>query len=121
MGFIEDSVVKAKDAFDVAAKKTGDIISVQKLKVNVAMINSQISKNYEALGRLVYDAKKTGETCDEACDTLIEDINLKYDELADLEVKIAITKGKSFCPSCLSENEITAMFCNKCGEKLIRE
>ncbi|OJU15402.1 MAG: hypothetical protein BGN88_07785, partial [Clostridiales bacterium 43-6] len=113
--------VKAKDVFDVAAKKTGAMISIQKLRVNVAKLNSQISKSYEALGRLVYDSKKSEENVDEAVAALIAEIEQKYEEIADIEVKIAITKGKAFCPSCLTENDNAATFCSKCGEKLNKE
>ena len=46
MGMVEDTVVKAKEAFDVAAKKTNEVIALQKLKVSASAVNSQMTKAY---------------------------------------------------------------------------
>ena len=51
MGFFEDAVVKAKEYYDVAAKKTGEVVSIQKLKFKASQVNSKLSKDF-FLGRI---------------------------------------------------------------------
>ena len=64
MGILDDVVVNAKSAAEAVGKKAGQLVDVSKLRINVAELNAEISKRYEALGEYVY------ETCRE---TLAED------------------------------------------------
>lgn len=121
MGFIEDSFVKAKEVIDIAGKKTGEMISLQKLKVNASSLQYQISHDYEALGRLCYEAKKNGEKNEDAIAELIEEMDERKAELAELERQIALAKGVVICPVCSTRNVITAAYCNKCGSKLSQD
>jgi ribosomal protein L40E len=118
MGVFEEFVVKAKDGFDVAAKKTGEIISVQKLRLSIASIKSEISKNYEAIGRLQYESVKNGVDNAEAIASLADSVEQKLAEIENIEGQIAECTNKKNCPVCGAKNENNAAFCNKCGEKL---
>lgn len=118
MGFIEETIVKAKEVFDVAGRKTSEAITVQKLKVNAASLESQIAKDYEALGRLVFAGSREGSRCDEAVEELMAEIDGKLIRLESLQAEIAHTRGNLICASCGSANNPGAVFCNKCGEKL---
>ncbi len=118
MGFFEDSIVKAKEVIDIAGKKTGEMISLQKLKVNASSLQYQISKDYEALGRLCYEARQNGEKNEDAISELIEEMDARKAELAELDRQIALAKGILICPACSARNAITAAYCNRCGIKL---
>lgn len=50
MGFFEDSYVTAKEAFDAVGKKGSELLETQKLKINIAKLNSQITKDLRNTG-----------------------------------------------------------------------
>lgn len=54
MGILDDVVINAKSAAEAVGKKAGQIVDVSKLRINVAELNAEISKRYEALGEYVY-------------------------------------------------------------------
>lgn len=118
MGIIEETFVKAKEVIDVAGKKTSEVIAVQKLKVNAASLQSQLAKDYEALGRLVYTSAREGTKHEEAAEELMAEIDGKRIRLKNIRAEIAHVRGDRLCPSCGAANAPVAVFCNKCGEKL---
>ena len=59
MGLLEDVVVNAKEAVNAVGKKAGQMVDISKLRLNAADLNNEISKRFEALGRVIYDSKKT--------------------------------------------------------------
>ena len=117
MGFFEDAVVKAKEYYDVAAKKTGEVVSVQKLKFKASQVNSQLSKDFETLGRFYYEnVKQPVEDADFS--DIISSIDSKFEELDQIENEINEQKKTQFCPNCGVKNSDAAVYCNNCGEKL---
>lgn len=121
MGILDDVVINAKSAAEAVSKKAGQIVDVSKLRINVAELNAEISKRYEALGEYVY------ENCREA---LAEDAEAvgKMAELDELSAqKDAVTKelvdkqNKVVCPTCGKQSPITAQYCSNCGTKLGEE
>ncbi len=54
MEFFENAVSKAKDVFDVACKKTGEVVNTGKLKLDIATIENKMAKDFEKLGRLYF-------------------------------------------------------------------
>ena len=55
MGILDDVVINAKTAAEVVGKKAGQIMDVSKLRINVAELNAELSKRFEALGNYVYE------------------------------------------------------------------
>ncbi|MBQ7129288.1 MAG: zinc ribbon domain-containing protein [Clostridia bacterium] len=118
MGLFEETVVKAKDAFDVAAKKTNEVISIQKLKISAARVESQISKDYEILGRMFFDEKANDEELSESYKTVIEGIKDSREELEAIKAQIDEQKRTKKCTKCGAKNSDTSKYCGECGEKL---
>ncbi len=118
MGFIEETIVKAKEVFDVAGRKTSEAITIQKLKVNAASLDAQIAKDYEALGRLVYAGSREKSENQEATEELMAEIDAKRLQLESLQAEIAHMKGNLICSGCGASNMPGAVFCSKCGKKL---
>lgn len=118
MGFLEDTIVKAKEVIDVAGKKTSEVITVQKLKVNAASLKHQIAKDYETLGRLWFDSQKANNSNGKSLEVLYKEIERKQQELKKLEMEIALTKNGKICGCCGHVNESDAHYCNKCGKEL---
>lgn len=118
MGLFEDTVVKAKDVFDVAAKKTNEVISLQKLKIKVSQTNSLLANDFEALGRIFYEKSKNSDEISSEYKELFESIDQKFRELESLEEEIDAQKKTKVCKGCGHKNPTEAEFCNKCGNKL---
>lgn len=121
MGLFENIVSNAKQAANVVGKKTGELVDTSKLKLQAVDLNNEIKRNYEALGRAVYEASKQGIDSTEEIDDIIIIINEKYDELDEVNEQLSKMSNKTFCTRCGEPNPKTAGFCSQCGEKLIHE
>ena len=117
MGFFEEAIVKVKEVYDVAAKKTSEVVSVQKLKLKATQVNSQLSKDFETLGRLYYENVKESDATPEYIE-LFDSIDSKFDELEQIENEINEQKKTKICSNCGAKNVETAAFCNNCGAEL---
>ena len=118
MGILDDVVINVKTAAEAVGKKAGQIVDVSKLRFNVAELNAEISKRYEALGEYVYencrealaeDAESVGKMAE--IDELVNQRNILTKELVDKQNKVV-------CPSCGKQSPITASYCSSCGAKL---
>lgn len=118
MGVFEDVVIKARSAADYAGKKTGEIVEVTKLKINVSEVEGRISKELLELGKKVYNAAKEQSDCTEYVGTKSESIDKLYVELETLNNKIAELRSEKKCAECGFANSQDANFCQKCGAKL---
>ena len=116
---LDNVVEKAKDIFSEAGRKTGDFVSIQKLRVSIADLNSKIRKLYTELGRLTYESSKNDTDNSNAIDTAIVKIEEMQDELESLKVRINDMRNKRTCPACGKANGDDAVFCSYCGEKLV--
>lgn len=121
MSIIEEVVVKTRAAFGAAGKKTGEIVELKKLQISAIEINNEIKKKFEALGKNVYDAKKTDSDTEELVRQNITTIDQLYARLALTKEKIYLLKNIVKCSNCSAANVNTAIYCNKCGSKLVTE
>lgn len=118
MGAFEDFLTKAKDGFDIAAKKTGEVITVQKLKLSIASINSDIDKKYESIGRLYADSVKNNTDNTDTINSLLAEIEEKLEEIEKIEKEISEATNKKACAVCGAKNGTDAAFCSRCGAEL---
>lgn len=108
----------AKDAVETAEKKTGEFIDVTKLKMDINRIEKELAATYEALGRLVYDAKKGSDDIGDLMDACVMQIDELSAELEKLQNKLAESRNVLRCPACGCLNDQDAAFCKCCGEKI---
>ncbi len=118
MGIFEDVLLNARSAVDTVGKKAGKVIDTSKLKIAAADLKAEISKKYEILGRVTFEAKTTGKDYSKSIDEIIEKIKELNEELNSVRETIETSKQKTKCPSCGNYNAKGSSFCNKCGEKL---
>ena len=119
MEFFENAVTKAKEAFDVARKKTGEMVSTGKQKFDIATIESKRAKNFEALGKLYYNIVKDSEIDNVEIKKLVKSIKAKTEKINSLREEINSVKNKSCCPKCGAMVDTLSIYCNICGEKLV--
>ena len=118
MDFFDDMLSKAKDAIDVASKKTGEVVNTQKQKFDIAALDSKRAKDFAVLGEIYYNKIKDGEASDENISELVLSIKEKSDKIDKLKAEINNAKNKRICPKCGAAIDQISNYCNACGEKL---
>lgn len=118
MGFFEDSVILAKEFIDATGKRGGELVEAQKIKMTIAKFRSQLSEDYQTLGRLAYDAAKNGTDVDEVHAAIVLAIDEKLEKVARLQEKLAGVKGMKVCTECGFQNPPAADYCCRCGNQL---
>lgn len=118
----DNVIVKAKEVFEIAYKKTGDVVASGKQKYDISVLENKLSKNYEALGRLTYKAIKNGRAVDlEATDALSGKIKARVARIEELKGEIMAVKNQKRCPVCGTAVDAEAVFCPACGANTEKE
>ena len=119
MDFFNKLTKKAKETYEGASKKTGEIAKEAKLKMKMNESKSEIKDLYQEIGKKVYEKHVLSEGMDIKVD--LEDECTKIDILsAEIETclnQIRELKDKKQCPKCFNEIDLDSKFCNHCGEK----
>ncbi len=119
MEFFNKLGKKASEAYDVTAKKTGELAREAKLRLKMNENKSDINDLYKEIGKKVYEKHVREENID--IKTELEEECTKIDVLAaDTEAclkSILELRKKKQCPKCHTELELDALYCSKCGEK----
>ncbi len=116
---VEEMFNRAKEFVDAAGRKAGDLTDMAKMKLKLSENERGIEATLTALGRVLYDSRRSGEAMPE--DTVAELIQ-QVDELeaANEELQAAMdnARGRRTCRECGNANPETAAYCNKCGKPL---
>lgn len=115
MDFLESAVSVAKDVLDVACKKTDEVLTSGKQKLNVATIENKLSKDYEKLGRFYYEMIADEDTENPEIEEIKTAIVKKQQKLELLKTSM-VSKRK--CPVCGLPVFKNSSFCDSCGAKL---
>ena len=97
MGLLEDVVVNAKEAVNAVGKKAGQMVDISKLRLNAADLNNEISKRFEALGRVIYDSKKTENDSADLVNECITAIDELYEQLDAVNDQISALRSRVIC------------------------
>ncbi len=119
MSILEDVLLNARSAVDSVGKKAGKVIDMSKLIMAAADIKAELSKKYEILGRVTFEAQTKGKDYSKSVAEIVEKISQLQAELASVNEMIANSKNRPKCTNCGSYNAKGAVFCNKCGAKLV--
>ena len=118
MSVFEDILVNAKTAVDTVSGKAVKVIDKSKLLLAAADIKAELSKKYHILGRVCYEANRTGKNYDKGIKELQDEIKELNDQLAAVNEMLENAKQKVKCPDCGIYNKRGSVYCNKCGKKL---
>ena len=58
MGVFEDILVKARGAVDALGEKAGQFVDVSKLNIKHAELKADLKKEFESLGKMIYNCEK---------------------------------------------------------------
>lgn len=118
MSIMEDVLFNAKTAVDSVGKKAGRVIDRSKLRLAALDIRSELSKKYRMLGKVCYEASRTGKNYDKGIKQLEDNITELNEQLEKINELLASSEKKIKCPECSTYNAKDAVFCSKCGVRL---
>lgn len=117
MDIIDNIGKKASDTCKNAAKQTGKLVEITKLKVGISKNKDAINDIYTEIGRKAYEeytkTQEIGELFKQDC---FEIDNLAK-QIEDSRMKILELNGSKQCKNCFAEVEKEFEFCPKCGNK----
>lgn len=118
MDFLENAVNKAKEAIDVVSKKTGEVVTTQKQKFDVASIESKRNKDFMELGQIYFQMIKNSDIENAEVKALVDAIVEKSEKIKAIKEQINSAKNKRICPKCSANFDEFSIYCSVCGEKL---
>ncbi len=113
MAIFDDVVVNAKSAASVVSKKAGEIFDLSKLRISLASLRSELSKQYQALGEAVYNNDPAEEI-----EAIKEEITSVKQNIDDIEKVLSNAKNTVTCPACGEKLTKNAKYCSTCGTAL---
>ena len=115
MTFFESISKKVTDTAKAAARKSGDIVEVTKLNLNIAAEEDKIKRKYMEIGKAVYETYANREEIPHSFKVLCEKVKEYEKNIEEMKTKILQLKGLKNCPSCGAELDEDFAFCPKCG------
>lgn len=116
MAIFDDVVVNAKSAAAVVSKKAGNLIDLSKLRISLASLRSELSKQYSALGEAVYNNEP-----EEEIDAIKAAISEVKQNIEDVEKILDSSRNTVICAACGQKLPKTAQFCYVCGTAVPKE
>lgn len=116
--FLDGFVNGTLTAANTVSKKAKNAVEISRLKLNAVELKSEISKKYEALGRIVYESRMDSADAEDMIAECIDNINITYRRLDEVNEKIATAMKRRRCSSCSAINTNDALYCNRCGRRM---
>lgn len=115
MSIFEDFKKNITDFTENAAKKSSEVIEIQKLKMRKSSLESDLRDCYVALGRL-YEKVLTPCGDDDSDEgKLVNKIISIRKSMVDIDAQLRNIKGVVRCPKCGRNISDQYDFCPKCG------
>ena len=112
---------KTEEAVEVVAKKTEETVEVQKIKSQIRVMERNNERDFQEIGKIIYDQFKKGKVIDTEFVELCEAIEEREVSIDDYKKQVAEIKGLDVCPNCKEHVEPSVVFCPKCGVKIEQE
>ena len=109
---------KTKTAAQIAGKKTGEMVTLAKLKLKIAEAEHKISGLMEQIGRLTVEGAESGISRDAEIAELMKKVNTQKTKIAQLQSDIDEMRRQNRCAKCGAAGEESAVYCDRCGAKM---
>lgn len=118
MAMFDNLGKKIGDLAQNAAKKSGDMVEVTKLNINIKTEEDSIEALYDEIGKYCYIRYEAGNENDSSIVELCDKIKDHKEKIGALKDKINEIKNVFLCEKCGSEISKTSTFCGSCGAKV---
>jgi len=116
---MDDFFDKAKEGFqktvETISKKSSEFVAITQCKSAITVATDNMAKNYEEIGRYIYEAYADGHEFDEFINNKSERIKELQEEIDELKEKLSEIKNIKECPTCGNDCNFEAVYCSKCG------
>jgi len=99
-------------------KKTRETIELSRLRMEKIQVRSDIKKNYESIGELVYAEYRSHEDNGDVIEIFEKEIDREYDHLGEIAGRVRKLRNRAQCPACGAQNETDAAYCSHCGAEM---
>ncbi|MGI6778298.1 MAG: hypothetical protein ACOX7R_09895 [Acetivibrionales bacterium] len=117
MSILDNIGKKVTETAKTAAKRSGDIVEVTRLNMNIAAEEDKIKRVYNDIGKAVYKDYLLGKEVCESAREFCEKINGMEKSIEQMKEKILELRNIKVCPECGMELQIEMAFCHRCGVK----
>ena len=117
MAFLENLGKKVGEAAQAAAKKSGELVEITKLNVNIGSEEDKIQKLYTQVGKSIFEKYTATGAADPDVQENCEAIKVHEQNIKTLKEKIMEVKNVKSCISCGTDMERAQIFCSKCGTR----
>lgn len=115
---MEDLGKRITETAETVSKKTEEVVGIQKIKSQIRVLEKNNERDFQDIGKMVYDKFKQGEVVDVKFIELCEAIEERTESIEEREKEIAALKGKDICSNCKNHLDPGMAFCPKCGAKV---
>ena len=99
-------------------KKTKEAIELSRLRMEKIQVKSDMRKNYENIGELVYAEHRLQENNADVIEIFKKEIDREYEHLSEIAARIRKLRKRAQCPACGAQNEADAAYCSRCGAEM---
>lgn len=115
MSNFENFTKRVAETAKAAVRKSGDIVEVTKLNLNIGTEEDKIKKLYVDMGRMVYELYLNGDEVSSVLVDNCEKVGNHEKAIQELRQKILQLKNMKACQECGSEIEMDFEYCPRCG------
>lgn len=119
MDFFNDINKAIENAGNTAKQKTKDLTDVAKMNASIKTEEKQLQEIYQQIGELF--VKKYYAELEGTFQNLVGQARASEENIEMLTAKIQEIKKIGTCPNCGSEVSLDAMFCMRCGTRLVSQ
>ena len=117
MSVLDNLTKRVSDTARAAAKKSGSVVELTRLNMNIGTEEEKIKKLYSEMGKLLYDDYLEGGQMNDELVQHCEKIDAIHGIIEEMKAKILEIRNVKACVECGNELELEMAFCFKCGKK----
>jgi peptidoglycan hydrolase CwlO-like protein len=102
---------------DMALQKSGELISLSKINMEISSIQSSIEDLYTEIGERIYRRYEKGKFSDHDLEEYFRSIDKYKKEIKELKRQISRKKDKRTCNNCGAQVYYESKYCPACGSK----
>lgn len=117
MTFLDNFGKRLSEAAQAAAKKSGELMEVTKINMNITQEEDKIKKLYTNIGKKVYESYLKDPDNYAQFKEECEAIGSHNENIKKMKARILEAKNLRLCSACGEEIGNDVVYCPKCGAK----